>query len=88
MAGIHTAVEGSTVSHALPAESEGSSSLSAVLPLIRCPDCAGSLALTRSATTQVLQCSSCAHEFEIHDGIPLLARRGSSDTWSSTSPSG
>ncbi len=45
--------------------------------LLACPDCRGDLA--REGTGLV--CRSCARGYEVHDGIPLLARPGSSEQW-------
>jgi SAM-dependent methyltransferase len=48
-----------------------------ILPLMACPKCRAELA--RKGTG--LACRSCASEYEIQKGIPLLAQVGSSEQW-------
>lgn len=41
-----------------------------LLEIICCPDCKGELTYNEKEST--LTCTSCAHVFEVNDGIPIL----------------
>jgi SAM-dependent methyltransferase len=51
--------------------------LDSSIGLLACPDCRGDLA--REGTGII--CRSCSRAYPLHDGIPLLARSGSSEQW-------
>ena len=46
-------------------------------PILACPECRGSL----RADPAGLGCEGCGSTYPVSDGIPLFARRGSSETW-------
>jgi len=48
-----------------------------VIALLACPHCRGDLA----RDTEGLHCRSCSRSYPLQDGIPLLARPGSSEHW-------
>lgn len=52
-------------------------SLAALLQLLVCPECQGNLARQGAGLT----CLTCSRSYEVADGIPLLARAGSSELW-------
>ncbi|HNS21975.1 MAG TPA: methyltransferase domain-containing protein [Sedimentisphaerales bacterium] len=51
--------------------------LDSLLGLLACPDCRGDLGREGAG----LICRSCSRTYEVRDGIPLLARCGSSEQW-------
>lgn len=51
--------------------------LASLLPLLACPECQGDLARQGAG----LICRSCSRSYEVADGIPLLAKAGSSELW-------
>lgn len=53
-----------------------------LLELMCCPGCAGAL----SRDGDALVCAGCGTAFPIRNGIPLLAIRGTAETWEQTSP--
>ncbi len=55
--------------------------LDSVAPLLGCPECHGDL--VRQGTG--LTCLICSRAYELQDGIPLLARIGSSELWGGAS---
>jgi SAM-dependent methyltransferase/uncharacterized protein YbaR (Trm112 family) len=56
--------------------------LSRLLDRMRCPGCAGAL----SHDGDTLVCGGCGTPFPIRQGIPLLAIRGTAETWEQTDP--
>lgn len=54
--------------------------IDSILPVMACPECRGELARRETA----LVCQGCGKEYEIRDGIPLLAQVGSSEQWGVT----
>lgn len=50
---------------------------SAVADLLACPACHAGI----RAAAGTLQCAGCQATYRIHEGIPLLAIRGTSETW-------
>lgn len=51
--------------------------IAAIAELLACPGCRGSLEIGAEA----LRCGACRSSFAVHEGIPLLAIRGTSETW-------
>lgn len=51
--------------------------MEAVTHLLACPGCRGNLEIG----TEVLRCTACGSRYPLHEGIPLLASRGTSETW-------
>lgn len=57
--------------------SRNDSALASLLPLLTCPECRGELTPRGAGLT----CQTCSGSYEVADGIPLLARAGSSELW-------
>jgi SAM-dependent methyltransferase len=51
--------------------------LDSVIAVLACPHCHGDLAHSAGS----LRCRSCSQQYELREGIPLLARTGSSEQW-------
>lgn len=51
--------------------------IDSILPLMVCPECRAELIRQEAS----LACRSCGKEYEIRNGIPLLAQLGSSEQW-------
>lgn len=51
--------------------------LQAIAGLLACPACHAGLLIEPDAVA----CTGCGRRFDMHDGIPLLAMHGSSETW-------
>ncbi len=49
----------------------------AIAGLLACPACRAQLAIGSDAVT----CTGCGRRFGMHDGVPLLALHGTSETW-------
>jgi ubiquinone/menaquinone biosynthesis C-methylase UbiE len=50
---------------------------------LACPDCRGPVSIGEAR----IQCQGCGASYEVMDGIPLFARKGSAETWGVTAPS-
>jgi uncharacterized protein YbaR (Trm112 family)/SAM-dependent methyltransferase len=57
---------------------DGAGNWTRIADLLVCPYCAGSMEL---ASESVIRCSTCDRRYPVRDGVPLLARSGTSDTW-------
>lgn len=51
--------------------------LARIQPLLCCPACAGSL----SFQPDRVRCESCNEHYPVHDGVPLLAKKGTTEGW-------
>jgi uncharacterized protein YbaR (Trm112 family)/SAM-dependent methyltransferase len=51
--------------------------LTSLLPLLACPECRGDLIRQEAGLT----CQGCSRNYEVADGIPLLAQAGSTELW-------
>lgn len=47
--------------------------LERIRPLLRCPVCTGGLSFSQDA----MDCDGCGAHYPVHDGVPILARKGS-----------
>ncbi|MFQ5566975.1 MAG: methyltransferase domain-containing protein [Paracoccaceae bacterium] len=56
--------------------------LDGLIDRLSCPKCSAGLALNGPE----IRCSGCELVFPVHDGIPLLAVRGSAETWADAAP--
>lgn len=61
--------------------SENDATIDPVVPLLACPECHGDLARREASLT----CLGCACEYDVREGIPLLAKLGSSEPWNTAS---
>lgn len=50
---------------------------SAIAELLACPACQAPL----EAAAESLRCAGCGAAYPVHDGVPMLAVRGTSETW-------
>lgn len=55
------------------------SGLERIRPLLCCPACAGNLALDPDQ----FRCENCGEHYPVHDGVPMLARKGTVESWAS-----
>ncbi len=51
--------------------------LEAIAGLLACPACQAGLTIESDAVA----CTGCGRRFDMHDGVPLLAMHGTSETW-------
>lgn len=51
--------------------------LQQLAPLLRCPACTGQL----SVDDVRIRCDSCNELYPVHDGVPMLARKGTAESW-------
>ena len=61
----------------LPFATEKREMFGTIASLLVCPDCHRDLTVSDNSLT----CGSCKHSYEVSDGVPLLARTGSSEQW-------
>jgi hypothetical protein len=61
--------------------SENDAILDPIIGLLACPECHGDLARRGTGLT----CLDCHREYDVKEGIPLLARLGSAEQWNAAS---